>query len=53
MAEWGCKCAGCTKARKAERARILEEIENAPIAMDFFGPYIARDKLLSFLKGEN
>lgn len=32
-------------------AELKEKIENAPIAFDFFGPYIARDKLLQFLEG--
>jgi hypothetical protein len=49
---WSCQCAGCSKARKAERELILKEIEEAPIAFDFFGPYIAREKLMGFLKGE-
>ena len=39
--------------RKQERERILKEIENAPPSMDFFGPYIAKDKLIEFIKGEN
>lgn len=38
---------------QAERERINAAIENAPIAFDFFGPYIARDKLLEILSGEN
>lgn len=57
MSEHKCWCAGCTKSAKQgaerERERIKSEIENAPIAFDFFGPYIARDKLLEILSGEN
>jgi hypothetical protein len=37
---------------KAERERIIAAIENAPVSLDFFGPYIARDKILAFIKGE-
>jgi len=36
-----------------ERERILKAIEDAPPAMDFFGPYIAKDKLIALIKGEN
>ena len=32
-----------------ERERILGAIENAPPAMDFFGPYIAKDKLYTII----
>ena len=41
------------KIRKEERERIIKAIEDAPPAMDFFGPYIAKDKLIEFIKGEN
>jgi hypothetical protein len=36
-----------------ERQRILKAIEDAPPAMDFFGPYIAKDKLIALIKEEN
>lgn len=36
-----------------ERARIIKAIEDAPPSMDFFGPYIAKDKLIELIKGEN
>jgi len=39
--------------RSQEGKRILKAIEDAPPAMDFFGPYIAKDKLIEFIKGEN
>jgi hypothetical protein len=41
------------KVRKEERERILKAIEDAQPALDFFGPYIAKDKLIAFIKGEN
>lgn len=56
MSEHKCRCAGCTKAKKAgaaeERARILKAIEDAPPAMDFFGPYISKEKLHAVISGE-
>jgi hypothetical protein len=38
---------------QAERERILKAIEEAPPAMDFFGPYISKEKLYAVIKGEN
>ena len=38
---------------KQERERILKAIEDAPPAMDFFGPYISKEKLYEVIKGEN
>jgi hypothetical protein len=35
-----------------ERERILTAIETAPPSMDFFGPYIAKDKLVALIKGD-
>lgn len=37
----------------AERERILKAIEDAPPAMDFFGPYISKEKLSEVISGEN
>jgi hypothetical protein len=36
-----------------ERERILKAIEDAPPALDFFGPYIAKEKLIALIKGED
>ena len=41
------------QVRKEERERIIKAIEDAPPAMDFFGPYISKDKLIALIKGEN
>jgi len=41
------------QVRKEERERIIKAIEDAPPALDFFGPYIAKDKLIALIKGEN
>ena len=41
------------QVRKDERERILKAIQDAPPALDFFGPYIAKDKLIALIKGEN
>jgi hypothetical protein len=43
----------CALAALDERDRIREAILSAPIAFDFFGPYIARDKLMEILEGES
>lgn len=40
------------QGREAERERILKAIEDAPPAMDFFGPYISKEKLYEVIKGE-
>ena len=37
---------------KQERARILKAIADAPPSMDFFGPYIAKEKLDEVIRGE-
>jgi hypothetical protein len=36
-----------------EAKRIREAIENAPVALDFFGPYIPRDELIKILEGKD
>lgn len=41
------------QGREAERERILKAIEEAPPAMDFFGPYISKEKLYEVIRGEN
>lgn len=41
------------QGREAERERILKAIEEAPPAMDFFGPYISKEKLYEVIQGEN
>jgi hypothetical protein len=38
---------------REERKRILQAIQDAPVAMDFFGPYIAKDKLIALINGED
>lgn len=38
---------------RMERNRIIKEIEDAPPAMDFFGPYIAKEKLYALIQGDN
>lgn len=44
---------GLSTGERVERARILKAIEEAPPAMDFFGPYISKEKLYAVIKGEN
>ena len=41
------------QGREAERQRILKAIKDAPPAMDFFGPYISKEKLYEVINGEN
>ena len=43
---------GVLEGRDYERGRIIAEINDAPIAFDFFAPYISRTKLLEILEGE-
>lgn len=44
---------GLSTGERIERVRILKAIEEAPPAMDFFGPYISKEKLYAVIKGEN
>jgi hypothetical protein len=56
VTDFKCPCAGCTKSYRSgvanERERILKAIEEAPPAMDFFGPYISKEKLYEVITGK-
>jgi hypothetical protein len=43
---------GLSTGEWMERERIIKAIEDAPPAMDFFGPYISKEKLYAVINGE-
>lgn len=57
MGEHKCKCAGCTKAKKAgaaeERERIIELIKGAPISFEWFQPFVGTTTLIKQINEEN